>query len=62
MNGFQNLRTCIKKNQNKTVSEIAKITEKGHYIKEIDIGDCRRQGYDNGANKSGRIKGSKFKP
>ena len=31
--------------------------ENVHDDKGIDIGDCRGQGYDNGANMSGRVKG-----
>lgn len=40
----------------KTGSEI-EVIEKVPDDKEINIGDCRGQGYDNGANMSGRIKG-----
>lgn len=41
----------------KTGSEITEKFENVLDDKGIDIGDCRGQGYDNGANMSGRVKG-----
>lgn len=41
----------------KTGSEITEKIENVLDDKGIDIGDCRGQGYNNGANMSGRVKG-----
>ncbi len=41
----------------KTRSEIAGMIESVLMDRGIDISDCRGQGYDNGANMSGKIKG-----
>lgn len=37
--------------------DFKKMIENVLHEKEIDIGDCRHQGCDNGANMSGRVKG-----
>lgn len=37
--------------------DFKKMIENVFHEKEIDIGDCRHQGCDNGANMSGRVKG-----
>ncbi len=41
----------------KTGSEIAGMIESVLMDREINSSDCRGQGYDNGANMSGKIKG-----
>lgn len=41
----------------KTGSEIAEMIENLLHDKGIDIWDCRGQGYDNGVNMSGKVKG-----